>query len=100
MQYDTDKHVIENARLWKDKNDDLKKGNLELKAKYEKLKAQYVKEHDELKTIKDMRGPSSSFGSFKNYSAFGFLFESPLKSASVPKVKREYVKEEVDENTN
>jgi len=94
MQYDANKHVLDNAQLWKDKNDDLKNGNLGLKAKYEKLaevhtelagkyeklKTQYVKEHDELKNIKRMRGPSSS--------------------APVPKVKHEYLKEEVDENTN
>jgi len=97
MKSDADKHILENAGIWKAKNDKLKTGNLELKAKYEslredkielakrynKLKAEYEKRDAGLKNHKRMKGLSSSFGSFINFKAFSFLskyfFKLPWK---------------------
>merc|ERR1711892_743255 len=45
----------------------------ELAGKFEKLKANYNKEHDELKSIKRLRGPLSSLGSFINFNVISFL---------------------------
>ena len=78
MKSDADEHIEANAAKWKEKNDLLKTGNRELRAKYEKLKkdihefatkyeklkAQYEKEHNELKEIKRTMGPSFRSGPF------------------------------------
>ena len=62
MKIEADKRDEANSRLYN-----------ELAGKFEKLKTQYKKEHDELKNIKRLRGPSSSFGSFINFDAISFV---------------------------